>query len=63
MQGNIHIRFFMEFDFYRGVKLTFILPLILVAIGYLRRFPAHGTDHRLPEDLKVFVKDFPQYSH
>lgn len=31
MLGNI--RFFMEFDFYRGVKLTFILPLLLVAIG------------------------------
>ena len=56
MLGNI--RFFMEFDFYRGVKLTFILPLILVAIGYLRRFPLMGQTIASPEDLKVFVKDF-----
>jgi len=37
MLGNI--RFFMEFDFYRGVKLTFILPIVLICIGYVRRFP------------------------
>ncbi|EGS33916.1 DUF5693 family protein [Megasphaera sp. UPII 135-E] len=40
MLGNI--RFFMEFDFYRGVKVTFILPLLLVIWGYLRVFPLHG---------------------
>ena len=56
MLGNI--RFFMEFDFYRGVKLTFVLPLLLVAIGYLRRFPLMGQTIASPEDLKVFVKDF-----
>ncbi len=57
MLGNI--RFFMEFDFYRGVKLTFILPLLLVAIGYLRRFPLFGlASMTSPEDFKVFVKDF-----
>ena len=56
MLGNI--RFFMEFDFYRGVKLTFILPLLLVAIGYLRRFPLMGQTIASPADLKVFAKDF-----
>ena len=56
MLGNI--RFFMEFDFYRGVKLTFILPLLLVAIGYLRRFPLMGQSIASPQDLKVFAKDF-----
>ena len=56
MLGNI--RFFMEFDFYRGVKLTFVLPLLLVAIGYLRRFPLMGQAIASPADLKVFVKDF-----
>lgn len=40
MLGNT--RFFMEFDYYRGVKLTFILPLILTAFGYMRRFPILG---------------------
>lgn len=56
MLGNI--RFFMEFDFYRGVKLTFILPLILVAIGYLRRFPIKGESLASPKDFTIFVKDF-----
>lgn len=56
MLGNI--RFMMEFDFYRGVKLTFILPLLLVAIGYLRRFPIKGQSLASPQDLKVFAKDF-----
>ena len=54
--GNI--RFFMEFDFYRGVKLTFILPPLLVAIGYLRRFPLWGRTLATAADFKVFAKDF-----
>lgn len=54
--GNI--RFFMEFDFYRGVKLTFILPPILVAIGYLRRFPLWGRTLATADDFKTFAKDF-----
>jgi hypothetical protein len=56
MLGNI--RFFMEFDFYRGVKLTFMLPLLLVAIGYLRRFPLLGHRIASGSDFKEFVQDF-----
>ena len=56
MLGNI--RFMMEFDFYRGVKLTFVLPLILVAIGYLRRFPLMGWTITTPQDFIAFTKDF-----
>lgn len=56
MLGNI--RFFMEFDFYRGVKLTFILPVILVAIGYVRRFPLMGLTVASPEDFMAFTKRF-----
>ncbi len=56
MLGNI--RFFMEFDFYRGVKLTFILPVILVAIGYLRRFPLGGTTMTSAQDFVTFAKEF-----
>ena len=30
--------YFLEFEIFRGIKLTFILPLILVAIAFLQRF-------------------------
>lgn len=56
MLGNI--RFFMEFDFYRGVKLTFILPPVLVALGYLQRFPLWGRTLASADDFKTFAKDF-----
>ncbi|MDF2501801.1 MAG: hypothetical protein K0Q77_2515 [Anaerosporomusa subterranea] len=32
------VRFLLEMEIFRGVKLTFILPLMLVAIVYLTRF-------------------------
>jgi hypothetical protein len=32
------VRFLLEMEIFRGVKLTFILPLVLVAIVYLTRF-------------------------
>lgn len=32
------IRFMMEIEIYRGVKLTFVLPLILITLSYLVRF-------------------------
>ena len=35
-------RFLLEMDFYRGVKLTFILPLILVGILYLKKYDMLG---------------------
>lgn len=58
MLGNI--RFFMEFDVYRGVKLTFVLPLLLVAVGYLRRFPLYGRSLATPQEGKQFIRDFLQ---
>lgn len=33
------IRFFLEMNIFRGVKLTFILPLICVSLIYIQRFP------------------------
>lgn len=30
--------YFLEFEIFRGIKLTFVLPLILVAIAFLQRF-------------------------
>ena len=32
------VEYFLEFNIFRGIKLTFILPLILVAIAFLQRF-------------------------
>ena len=31
-------RYLLEFDIFRGIKLTFVLPMILVAIAFLQRF-------------------------
>lgn len=31
-------RFFLELDIYRGVKITFILPVLLIALWYMKRF-------------------------
>lgn len=56
MLGNT--RFFMEFDYYRGVKLTFILPILLTALGYMRRFPIFGHTFDEPGDFVAFTKDF-----
>lgn len=32
------VKYFLEFEIFRGIKLTFILPLILVAVAFLQRF-------------------------
>ena len=32
------VQYFLEFEIFRGIKLTFVLPLILVAIAFLQRF-------------------------
>lgn len=31
-------RFFLEIDIYKGVKLTFILPVLLISLWYMQRF-------------------------
>ena len=57
MLGNT--RFFMEFAIFRGVKLAFVLPLILVAIGYFQRFPLwKGKTLSTKEEGIQFIKDF-----
>ena len=32
------VKYFLEFEIFRGIKLTFVLPLVLVAIAFLQRF-------------------------
>ena len=44
------VEYFLEFNIYRGTKLTFVLPFVLVAIAFLQRFNVvDNTDER---DLK-----------
>ena len=31
-------RYLLEFDIFRGIKLTFVLPMVLVAVAFLQRF-------------------------
>ena len=31
-------RYLLEFDIFRGIKLTFVLPMILVAVAFMQRF-------------------------
>lgn len=38
------VRFFLEMEYYRGVKITFVLPLLLIFIVYLTRFNLFGQD-------------------
>ncbi len=37
------VRFFLEIDIYRGVKLTFIMPLVLMLLWYVKRFNVFGS--------------------
>ena len=52
-------KFFMEFEIFRGVKLTFVLPIILVMIAYLQRFPLwKGRMINSGTEAKQFIKEF-----
>jgi len=31
-------RYLLEFDIFRGIKLTFVLPMLLVAVAFMQRF-------------------------
>ena len=36
------VEYFLEVNIFRGIKLTFILPLVLVAVGFMQRFDLFG---------------------
>ena len=39
LSGSISdVQYFLEFEIFRGIKLTFVLPLVLVAVAFLQRF-------------------------
>lgn len=58
-------RFFLEMEIFRGVKLTFVLPLILVSIVYLTRFNlfpgVDADDSRHLWQKLLHVLDYPAY--
>lgn len=36
------VEYFLEVNIFRGIKLTFVLPLVLVAVGFMQRFDLFG---------------------
>lgn len=56
------VRFLLEILYYRGVKLTFVAPVLLITLIYLERFRPFATDRRAASGLWCQVKavlDYP----
>ena len=56
------VRFFLEMEIYRGVKVTFIMPLVLITIVYMTRYPLLGEPVRTANDLwekTILVLNYP----
>ena len=58
-------RFLLEMEIFRGVKLTFVLPLVLISIVYLTRFNlipgVDADDSRHLWEKLLHVLDYPAY--
>lgn len=54
------IRFFLEMEIFRGVKVTFVLPLLLISLIYVQKFPFFGKTVSDGRDFINFVKKFCQ---
>ncbi len=52
------IRFFLEMQYFRGVKVTFVLPLVLISLVYIQKFPFFGKVVASDKDFVSFVKKF-----
>lgn len=58
------VRFFLEMEIFRGVKLTFVMPLVLITIAYLARYNLLGLE---TEDARGVwrqvekILDYPVY--
>lgn len=59
------VRFFLEIDIYRGVKLTFIMPVLLMLIWYVKRFNIFGgkTGGGLIEDVRYLLSTHIRLEH
>ena len=48
------VSYFLELEIFRGIKLTFILPLILVAVAFLQRFNVvDEVRHNVPATQQI----------
>lgn len=52
------IRFLLEMQIFRGVKVTFLMPVILISIIYIQKFPFFGQVVSSDKDFIRFVKKF-----
>lgn len=52
------IRFLLEIEIFRGVKATFVLPLLLVSIIYIQKFPFFGNTVTSDKDFVSFIQKF-----
>lgn len=50
------VEFFLEMSIFRGIKLTFVLPIILVAIAFMQRFDIFGDNLLTPPAFKEQAK-------
>lgn len=50
------VEFFLEMNIFRGIKLTFVLPLILVALAFMQRFDIFGEKLLNPPNMKIQLK-------
>lgn len=52
------IRFFLEILYFRGVKLTFVLPVIFISLIYIQKFPVFKKAVTTDSEFISFVKEF-----
>ena len=52
------ITFLLEVQYFRGVKLTFVLPVLLISLVYIQKFKVLGHQIRDDRDFVSFVKEF-----
>lgn len=59
------VRFFLEIDIYRGVKLTFIMPVLLMLLWYVKRFNVFGgkTGGGLLADARYLLSTHIRLEH
>lgn len=50
------ITYFLEVNIFRGIKLTFVLPIILVALAFIKRFDLYEVNLLNPPSLLVQIK-------
>lgn len=59
------VRFFLEIDIYRGVKLTFVMPVLLMLVWYVKRFNIFGgkTGGGLIADVRYLLATHIRLEH